>query len=173
MILRYLGSVYRLLSLTHRQTNNFFTQFQSILQRLSTPDSMLLVSGDFNARCSEWCGSTTDAVRHQLLCLLQMLSLSQLVTFPTHYSQHSGHASGLDLVITNHPLLLSNLSTAAPLGTSDRDIVLARLQLQRQRDTRSVAIPAEPSQFNFSSFDTSLRACKEWSLVGQCLSTID
>ena len=99
--------------------------------------------------------------------------LSQLVTFPTHYSQHSGHASALDLVITNHPLLLSNLSTAAPLGTSDHDIVLARLQLQGQRDTRSVAIPDEPSQFNFSSFDTSLRACEEWSLVGQCLSTID
>ena len=171
----YFGSVYRPPSLTHRQTDNFFTQFQSILQRLSVsmPDSMLLASGDFNARCSEWYGSTTDSVGHQLLCLLQMLSLSQLVTFPTHYSQHSGHASALDLVITNHPLLFSNLSTAAPLGTSDHDIVLARLQLQGQQDTRSVAIPDEPSQLNFSSFDTSLRACEEWSLVGQCLSTID
>ena len=87
-----------------------------MLQRLSLPDSMLVVSGDFNARCSDWYGSTTDMMRvhHQLLCLLQMLSISQLVTFLTHYSQHSGHASALDLVITNQPLLLSNLSTAAP-----------------------------------------------------------
>ena len=50
----YLGSVYRPPSLTHRQTDNFFTQFQTILQRLYMPDSMLLVSGNFNARCSEW-----------------------------------------------------------------------------------------------------------------------
>src|SRR5271170_3988548 len=71
----------------------FISEFSSILEKLASTSSELLITGDFNYHID----CTSDPTVSQLLSLLDAFDLTQLITFPTHSSGHT-----LDLFITRH-----------------------------------------------------------------------
>ena len=89
------------------------------LQRYST--TYLILTGDFNARCSEWLESDkTDSCGEALSELFHTYSLEQIVHFPTNL--HCGQLKAcIDLIATNATDL--QVSSLAPLGKSDHIVL--------------------------------------------------
>ena len=146
----------------------------------------MFMMGDFNAKCSDWHGNITDTAGHQLQCLLRMFSLSQLVNFPTHHTP-AGTGAALDLVITDTPSAFSISDIIAPLGQSDHDIVLVRMEApslqhyqaptfspaagtayERSPSTPDDLIGSSPPRYHFRTITND-----QWNCINKQLTSVD
>ena len=83
----------------------------------------MVIAGDFNAHCSDWCASDQDDEKGKKINnTFLSYSLEQLVDFPTHLNS-TGCGACLDLVITNEPHRFQKLHSLDSLGDSDHVII--------------------------------------------------
>ena len=87
-------------------------------------------------------------------CLLKMLSLEQLVNFPTHKSA-SGPGAALDLVITDIPHAIDNLHAEAPMGQSDNCIVVGKIKMSQSPRSPVSEQKQFPHRSNLASLNIS------------------
>ncbi len=78
---------------------------------------------------------------------LNDLNLFQLVDEPTRYTENSAHF--LDLIITDSPGFMDNVSTMPPIGDLDHDIVYGYLNI---RVTRPASVRRTVWHFNRANF---------------------
>ena len=94
----------------------------SILSLNFSYNTCLLIMGDFNAHYLSWphCTHSNNAGR-LLASFLEDFDLHQLITEPTRLVGES--SACLDLVITNVPFVVDNISVMMPIGTSDHSVI--------------------------------------------------
>ena len=123
------------------------------------PASVFL-TGDFNARHSDWCPSdSTSPTGQKLHEIFHCFGLSQMVCFPTHVPNTQRHGSCLDLIITNSPESICDIEPSAPLGLSDHLQILCSLRFpllstnSLRNNTPSQYLqwnPSRPIRYNFN-----------------------
>ena len=115
-----------------------------------------------------------------------MFSLSQLVNCPTHHTP-AGTGAALDLVITDTPSAFSISDIIGPLGQSDHDIVLARMEApilqhyqaptfspasgtayERSPSTPDDLIGRSPPRYHFRTITND-----HWNCINQQLTSVD
>jgi hypothetical protein len=109
----------------HRATivDNFvrklITSFSSAIA--SNPDCLVIV-GDFNDRCQQWEDNHSNSeLGSKLVDAINTLNLNQMIAEPTRYLENS--ASILDLIITDSPGLVSNVTVSPPISTLDHCVI--------------------------------------------------
>jgi Endonuclease/Exonuclease/phosphatase family len=100
--------------------SNFYLDFSTLLESLSTTPSEFLIIGDFNFHVDAPVPSSDSP----FLDLLETFSLSQHISFPTHTSSHI-----LDLLITRSSSKLVASTCPIDLGISDHLAVCSTLTL--------------------------------------------
>ena len=103
----YVVSLYRSPSQTPDEFNNFLTSFEkSIGDIIAKNPSFVLITGDFNARSTNWWKndlSTSEGT--QIDSLTTSYDLSQIISDQTHILPNS--SSCIDLIFTNQPKLVT------------------------------------------------------------------
>ncbi len=116
--------IYRPPNQTSEELLRFLDSLEVSLVKALQSNALLVVLGDFNAKCTQWLPSqSSNAAGPALYNLLESLCLSQLVHDVTRPQGGQGIPSTggslLDLVITNCPDSFVLPTTAPPLGSSD------------------------------------------------------
>ncbi len=83
----------------------------------------------------------------KLYNLLNDLNLFQLIDEPTRYTENSAHL--LDLIITDLPGFMDNVSTMPPIGDLDHEIIFGHLNI---RVTRPASVRRTVWHFNRANF---------------------
>lgn len=110
--------------------DTFFQELDHSLTRMSQAYSQsdlvnTVITGDFNARCAEWCASDrTDDAGERLHQLTASFGLQQLTSFKTNLVAGELRAC-LDLVFTNYPAV--TVTSFPPLGSSDHLMLAGKL----------------------------------------------
>ena len=111
----------------------FCDNLHSSLVNIISQSSSLMVTGDFNAHCSNWCFTDiSDTVGLLLNNIFQSFSLHQIVNFPTHLNS-TGLGACLDLVATNLAYYVTRVAPDDTLGDSDHLSVSTFLSLPGRR----------------------------------------
>ena len=103
----YVVSLYRSPSQTQDEFDNFLTSFEKLIGDIIAKNpSFVLITGDFNARSTNWWKndlSTSEGT--QIDSLTTSYGLSQIISDPTHILPNS--SSCIDLIFTNQPNLVT------------------------------------------------------------------
>ena len=103
----YVVSLYRSPSQTQDEFDNFLTSFEKLIgDIIAKSPSFVLITGDFNARSTNWWKndlSTSEGT--QINSLTTSYGLSQIISDPTHILPNS--SSCIDLIFTNQPNLVT------------------------------------------------------------------
>ena len=116
----YFGAFYRAHSGTSSLDNQCLSELDQSISRLPK-NCQIMLAGDFNLPDVDWTksyfkpGGRYPAISKKLINITQDLNLHQIVTSPTREDNI------LDLVFTNVPLLIQNVSIIP--GLADHDIV--------------------------------------------------
>ena len=104
-----LVSIYRTPSQSSNEYNTFLLNFEQPLTYLnSIKPHVLLVTGDFNVRSSNWWSDDIDRVEGtRLESKISCYGLPQIINEPTHILPSS--SSCIDLIFTNQPNFVINL----------------------------------------------------------------
>ena len=104
-----LVSIYRTPSQSSNEYNTFLLNFEQPLTYLnSIKPHVLLVTGDFNVRSSNWWSDDIDRVEGtRFESKISCYGLSQIINEPTHILPSS--SSCIDLIFTNQPNFVINL----------------------------------------------------------------
>ena len=129
--------------------SNFFSEFATLLESLSSSPSELLLAGDFNFHLDHPI-PTSDA---PFVDLLDTFSLSQHVDFPTHISSHT-----LDLLITRSSSSLITSTSSTDFGISDHVAICSTLSIPIQtRPTRITKTVRCYRSIDHASFSNDIR----------------
>ena len=105
----------------------FFRHLNEACEHLLSkyPSSEIMLLGNFNVHHEEWLQSTrTDDAGRELEAFAIINDLQQLVTSPTRIPDRQDQSANiLDLFLTTHPFLYSDITVNAPLGRSDHNII--------------------------------------------------
>ena len=105
-------------------------------------DRNTIVIGDFNLPGIDWTRGTSDKKGRKLLDTVSEQSLIQLVDCPTH-----DKGNILDLLITNCPEIVLNISSETKLGKSDHCVLNVELDVNVERN---ITVSSKP---NWSKMD--------------------
>lgn len=145
---------------------------------------IFFLAGDLNAKHPDWhTPDHTTTAGKALHTMFSSFGLEQLVHFSTHTAP-SGSQSCLDLVVTNSPLLVKSVDSAAPLGSSDHDQVVCSFSTPNGQPSSSTSastsVTESPLRFCFNkvpeelwqSMNDALQRTN-WPalLLGQCVDT--
>ena len=124
------GAYYRPPGQTAQERDLFMSCLSSsVTKAIELNKSALVITGDFNDRCSSWDSSHTESdLGLRLFNLSIRNSLHQIITMPTRVSDHT--SSLLDLIFTDIPNQISSSGTLPPIGTSDHSVVFCKLLLK-------------------------------------------
>ena len=152
--------IYRPPSQTSSELSHFCNTLEDSLQIVSSKPASVFLTGDFNARHSDWCPSDSTSPTGQTLQeIFHCFGLSQMVSFPTHVPNTQRHGSCLDLIITNSPESICDIEPSAPLGLSDHLQILCSLRFPLlstnplRNNTPSQYLqwnPSRPIRYNFN-----------------------
>ena len=97
--------IYRSPSQSNREFNSFLSSFEQLLSEISKrKPTVSIITGDFNARSSNWWSNDTNTLEGtNLYSLTSSNNFSQLINEPTHI-----HTSCIDLIFTDRPNLAVN-----------------------------------------------------------------
>ena len=109
-------------------TNEFFDEFSTLLETLSTFNSQLLVVGDFNVHID----NVDDIQGRRLLTLISDFDLHQSVREPTHVQGHI-----LDLVITRSDCAVKDIHVEPP-SLSDHGLITFSIPFYHKRPIYSI-----------------------------------
>ena len=122
----------------------------------SSRSPIIVLGGDFNVPGLDWSHSTQSvpkgALQESLFDLIINNHLTQKVSFPTRRDCTSGAENTLDLLLTSHPDLISEVSPRA--GISDHFIVLAKLITKIQlplKPPRKISLWKKVNSENFKN----------------------
>ena len=134
------------------------------INNLSSKNTSLILCGDFNLP-SLSCNSVVNLYSCTSIVsdLISSLGLMQLVLEPTRYNYATGTSSILDLVLTNDPNLITNLSVDQPFSTSDHCLV--KYDIIFNTIIHSSSTPSPGGSYDFKRAN--------WSLIFQYLHNID
>ena len=127
----YVVSLYRSPSQTQDEFDNFLTSFEKLIGDIIAKNpSFVLITGDFNARSTNWWKndlSTSEGT--QIDSLTTSYGLSQIISDPTHILPNS--SSCIDLIFTNQPNLVTVSGVHPSLHPKcHHQIVFAKLNLK-------------------------------------------
>ena len=109
-------------------TSAFYNLLESSLE--SASPSKIVLLGDFNAKHSDWFdGDLTNRHGTTLKDLMDSLDLQQLCSSATHMDKTGTAVSLIDLVFTNTPSDVCQISVASPIGSSDHLPVIVKMSL--------------------------------------------
>ena len=139
----------------------------------------VVIAGDFNAHCSDWCASDQDDEKGKKINnTFLSYSLEQLVDFPTHLNS-TGYGACLDLVITNKPHRFQKLHSLDSLGDSDHVIIswelICLLPLKpSQHYTDSHCVPdSDVGTMIPGKYSTRAVSIAPWADINSILSSIN
>ena len=93
---------------------------------INNPNDKLLLVGDFNFKEIDWqneiCTTSDDHIAAKFLKCVQKNYLFQHVKSHTHFMPNK-HSSLIDLVLTNEPNFVENLSQLDPIGASHHNVI--------------------------------------------------
>ena len=106
--------------------HQFAAALEKSIEKAKQMSSPIILCGDLNARCHEWCTSDrTDKAGEQFMQLFAAYDLRQMVSFPTHI--HGGHLNAcLDIIATDFPGDVT-VTGLGPVGQSDHLTLLASI----------------------------------------------
>ena len=107
--------IYRSPSQSNREFNSFLSNFEQLLSEISKrKPTVSIITGDFNARSSNWWSNDTNTLEGtNLYSLTSSNNFSQLINEPTHIQRNS--SSCIDLIFTDRPNLAVNSGVHASL----------------------------------------------------------
>ena len=154
-------------------TIQFGDAIETALNKLSTSHPVIL-TGDFNATSPLWSQQDTyNRAGIILEPLFLSLGLKQHVSEPTHLLHDHSPGNLLDLVLTNSPVKLSNLSLHSPIGKSDHLVVFFTVSLSIVRQTNKVMKRIWCyDKANISALNSELKE-HDWSFVDSAESVDD
>ncbi|XP_069103752.1 uncharacterized protein [Argopecten irradians] len=103
--------------------------------------SKMIIMGDFNYPDINWetwnsKGDSTESHEYKLIHCLQDNFLSQVIEHPTRWrGNDTPHI--LDLVITNNEHIISSVDYQSPLGKSDHNVLIVKIDCQKSTKTTS------------------------------------
>ena len=102
-------------SQSNREFNSFLSSFEQLLSEISKrKPTVSIITGDFNARSSNWWSNDTNTLEGtNLYSLTSSNNFSQLINEPTHIQRNS--SSCIDLIFTDRPNLAVNSGVHASL----------------------------------------------------------
>ena len=112
--------VYRKHGQTLMEFNNFIETFETLLSKIENERPYCtLITGDFNAHCSEWCkNNKTDIFGSTLQGLFNDHGLFQMVHQPTFITKVA--RTCIDLVVTNQPNLILSTEIHPSIHTNNQ-----------------------------------------------------
>ena len=111
----------------HQNIHEFLDSFESVLS--SVRSGGLCITGDFNAKHSEWCqDQTTDADGSALKHSTDGFALNQVITRPT-YNVDADNAALLDLIFVSNPSSVVSTTVLPPV--SDHCPVIAHMSIRK------------------------------------------
>jgi len=173
---------YRPPSTSGPDINHFCSQLEDSLQMIDLSSRSVVLTGDFNARHSDWYGSDTISTAGiHLSNVFSCFGLTQSVSFPTYVTPSTGLPSAcLDLFVTNRPGYVQAVDFAAPLGASDHLQVVCNFTLPGGRlakpspNTSFQPAGSEPnSQFSRKRYNFRHVSSPQWAAVNGALSMLD
>ena len=107
--------IYRSPSQSNREFNSFLSSFEQLLSEISKrKPTVSIITGDFDARSSNWWSNDTNTLEGtNLYSLTSSNNFSQLINEPTHIQRNS--SSCIDLIFTDRPNLAVNSGVHASL----------------------------------------------------------
>ena len=154
-------------------TIQFGDAIETAINKLTTSHPVIL-TGDFNATSPIWSQQDTyDRAGMILEPLFLSLGLKQHVSEPTHLLHDHSPGNLLDLVLTNSPVKLSNLSLHSPIGKSDHLVVFFTVSLSIVHQTNKVMKRIWCyDKANISALNSELKE-HDWSFVDSAESVDD
>ena len=127
----YVVSMYRLPSQTSDDFNSFITNLEKRVVDISSSNQyFILMTGDFNAKWSNWSyNETTIAEAARLDYLASLYGMKQVITEPTHILENSSCCK--DLIFSNQPNLITDSGVHPTLHSKcHHQIIYSKLNLQ-------------------------------------------
>src|SRR5437870_2208406 len=136
---------------------------------LSNSNLSICIVGDFNLPLMDWDNnlSPNHDVYTEFLSYFTNNSLLQLVKFPTRENNL------LDIILSDHSQQISNISSFAPIGTSDHLTLLFDLALEYDIESNictDALFVSNIDCYNFSNYKYNLA---DWANIRIYLSTIN
>lgn len=145
---------------------DFLTDLQtSIDLAISTLSDSIIITGDLNDRCIMWDDDRpVSELNTQLRDLVLLNNMYQIITEPTHYTDHSAYL--LDIIITDSPGFIEQSGLLPHIGNLHHLPIFARFKytyMSRRSFTRDVwhyhngnyvNLNAELSEFDWSELIT-------------------
>ena len=150
-----IGSGYRPPGQSAEEVANFLSKFQESLDLIirRNPESILLFC-DLNDVCTEWeSDHRLSELGINLFDYINANDLHQMIREPTFYTDHS--ANLLDILITDSPGYLTNVSLMPPIG-SGHEIIKADFKIQYKRDKAYLREIWDYKKGDFESLITEL-----------------
>ena len=122
------GTYYRAPGMSALEVDEFIQNgidktFDKVLYE--NPD-MIICVGDFNDKCMSWDGDHSDSeMGYKFYNCINDRNLFQMIEEPTRITENC--SSLLDLIITDSPGFLDNVSTLPPLSDLDHNVVYATI----------------------------------------------
>lgn len=130
-----IGNYYRPPNQNQEAVTHFLDKFQSSLDQIKgeKPESVL-ISGDFNDRCTQWDSDHQNSeLSNKLVDTLNATNLHQIITEPTRITLNN--ANILDLIITDSPGYIMDSGTLPPIANLDHCCVFAKLTIKYITDS--------------------------------------
>ena len=127
----YVVSMYRLPSQTSDDFNSFITNLEKRVVDISSSNQyFILMTGDFNAKWSNWSyNETTIAEAARLDYLASLYGMKQVITEPTHILENCSCCK--DLIFSNQPNLITDSGVHPTLHSKcHQQIIYSKLNLQ-------------------------------------------
>lgn len=123
--------------LIYRPPSSNAENMDKLCEILAGLDRNTIVIGDFNLPGIDWTRGTSDKKGRKLLDTVSEQSLIQLVDCPTH-----DKGNILDLLITNCPEIVLNISSETKLGKSDHCVLNVELDVNIERN---ITVSSKPN----------------------------
>ena len=150
-----LGVCYRAPRQNQAEAEDFLEQLQaSITNVIAHGGESIVILGDFNDTCTTWDSDhVTSELKNGLYDLVNMLDMVQLVDEPTYIKNNS--ANLLDLVITDSPGYVKNVTILPPLG-SGHSVVELQFNITYPRDKSYVRHVWDYDKGDFNQLNTQI-----------------
>ena len=125
---------YRPPSKRKQDIDNFLIDFENVLSLLLVLNPQcFIILGDFNDRCIAWDDTHQQSeLGTKFYNLLKRFNLFQMITEPTHVSEH--YRSLLDLIITDAPAYIDKSGVGIPIGDPYHCYVYCQLKIKYNKD---------------------------------------
>ena len=155
-------------------TGESLDQLRASLSRINMcAKSSVLLGGDFNLGHIDWSvpyvlpGKPDSAQHHQLINIINDLSLEQIVDKPTRGERT------LDLILTNTPSLFNGIKTLPPVGNADHDIVFTECETSLKRIKKQSRTIFKYTKANWENIKSDIKSMTNTMTDNYTSSTID